>query len=93
MAKRFGFHPSIILSSTPGDDVVIGSGSGQSGIVLMDPVPCSYEYWLASEWAEDFIQGDGINEYDFGVWWESCGFSEAEWEEMNPRLDYEEYVG
>ena len=93
MDKRFGFHPTIILSSSGGDGSVIGHGSGQGGVVLEDPVPCSYEHWLTSDWKEDIISDGTIDEYDFAAWWESCEFSKEDWELLNPELDYDKYFG
>lgn len=98
MDKRFGFHPTIILSSSGGDGSVIGHGSGQGGVVL-EATPCSYEHWLTSEWKQDLVgeQGDltpdgTIDAYDFGAWWAANEFGEEDWNQLNPGLDYETYV-
>ncbi len=78
-------------TSNPGNDVVIGGGTGQGTPDDEMPVsPCSYSFWL-EHFGEDIIQGDGINEDDFALWWESNGFSQADWEELNPDLPWGDY--
>lgn len=92
MAKKFGFDPFILLSGTPGDDVVIGGGTGQGGVT--PPVSAmSYSDWLNSDWKEDLIQDGTINEDDYAVWWESWGFSKEAWESLNPDLPWDDYFG
>ena len=93
MAKRFGFHPSIILTAapTPTPTTVIGSGSAQSGVVLPPVGPLSYSAWLASEYAEDLIENGTIDQNDYAAWWEGEDFTQAQWEELNPDMPYEDY--
>ena len=82
MAKKYGFDPFILLSGTPGDDVVTGGGTGQS---TTDPYPCDYDDWLAM-FAVDY-DNNGFDENDYRQWfqnmfgsrpdaqdlWELCG--------------------
>ena len=95
MAKRFGFHPSIILttSGSGGDVGVIGHGSGHGG---SDPVPCNYQTWSSSAWRVDYdFDGDGqysVQEYCW--WWEDMmdendAFTMELWYELNSDLEWE----
>ncbi len=93
MANKFGFNPFIILSSNPGGDViVIGGGTGQGGVTI-PASPISYSDWLNSEWRDDYFLDETIDETDYAIWWETCGFSQSDWERLNPGLDWDEYFG
>ena len=92
MAKKSFVAPMILLNSEPGDDVVIGGGTGQGSPDGVPASPCSYSFWL-DHFKEDIIQDDIIDEYDFGTWWSSMGFSKDDWENLNPALSWDEYVG
>ena len=93
MANKFGFNPFIILSSNPGDDViVIGGGTGEGG-VTPPTSPMSYSAWLNSDWAEDIIENGTIDEYDYAAWWEAWGFTKGDWDDLNPSLDWDDYFG
>ena len=90
MAKRIGFSPLILLGDTPGDDTVIGGGTGQGGV--NPPVgPMSFAEWQQSAWAEDYL-GDGSFDFgDYCMWWESWGFSRELWEQMNPGESWDDW--
>ncbi len=93
MAKRIVFNPLILLGDTPGDDTVIGGGTGQGGVNPIGAAPCNFSFWVnnyaTSEWD---ATGDGYDYYDFGDWWRAQGFSESDWNELNPGYDFYEYV-
>ncbi len=82
MAKRNGFNPFILLSSNPGDDIVTGGGSGQSG---SDPISISYQAWLNSTWCDDYVPATpGIDEVDYVVWFFSNdGFTMDDFNEVS----------
>lgn len=95
MAKRVGFHPSIILrGSSEGDFVVIGGGSGEGG---SHPVPCSYHDWLNSVWAEDDFDFDGDGSFsvaEYCAWWSdqmgtNSPFTMELWYELNQGLTWD----
>ncbi|MBQ6116869.1 MAG: hypothetical protein IJL08_06055 [Oscillospiraceae bacterium] len=92
MNKRTFIAPYIVLSgiSSGGDDNVIGGGTGQGG---SDAVPCSYEAWLESVWKADLFLDGQINEDDYAMWWEGNGFSQEDWELLNPDLPWDDYFG
>jgi hypothetical protein len=82
MAKRIGFNPLILLGDTPGDDTVIGGGTGQGGV--KQPTAMSFEQWLNSEWREDLILDGTVDIKDYATWWESWGFDMNLWSQLNP---------
>lgn len=86
MAKKIGFKPSIILRDIgiPGDDVVIGGGTGQS---TTDPFPCSYAEWQIM-FIDDYDLDDDYDFDDYGQWWADNGFSLEDWVELNPDVDF-----
>lgn len=92
MAKKLGFNPFVVLTAppVPTDVIVIGGGTGEGG---SHEVPMSFHDWLNSAWAEDFIMNDIIDEDDYAIWWENCGFSKEDWEDLNPDLDWDDYFG
>ena len=85
MAKRKFSQPLVILSTTPGDDVVIGGGTGQGTI---DPYPCSFGEWQKL-FEDDYLPDDTIDFNDYVQWWADNGFSLEDWEEYNPGVDFE----
>lgn len=90
MNKRQFIAPYILLSTGGGS--VVGPGSGQGG--LDQPAsPMSYSDWLSSDWAEDIILDEEINEEDYAAWWESWNFSREDWIRLNPTLSWEDYFG
>ncbi len=94
MNKRRFIAPYIALTGLDGGESggVIGGGSAQNGVPT--PVePMSYEAWLESDWAEDLIQNDTIDQWDYALWWESWGFSQEDWVRLNPGLDWDTYMG
>ena len=90
MAKKNGFAPFILLSSgEPGDDIVIGGGTGQGGV---NPVvyPMGFDAWYASDWAEDYVPAtEGIDMVDYVVWFFDCGFTMAQFQEVNPGVAWD----
>ena len=93
MNKRQFIAPFIVLSgglNDGGEGGVIGGGSGQGALI---PEMLSYAEWLASDWAQDLFLDGEINEDDYALWWESSGFSQADWEQLNPDLPWEDYFG
>ncbi len=79
MSKRRFIIPYVVLTA-PGDDVVIGPGTGQS---TTDPYACSYEEW------QDLFEGDydydaDLDFDDYVAWWYENGFSEEDWLLFNP---------
>ena len=87
MAKKPGFKPFILMDSgTPGDEVVIGGGSGQGG---SDPIPMSYNEWVASAWATDYNDDGEYTWEEFSWWWEDSGFTMDQWDEYNPDHPWE----
>ena len=81
MAKKKYVVPMLMNSTEPGDDVVIGGGTGQS---TTDPYPCTY-----AEWAVVFGGDDDLDETpgtfdDYKAWWEDNLFSQEDWEKFNP---------
>jgi hypothetical protein len=72
-------NPTIEFNQEPGDDIVIGGGSGQS---TTDPYPCSYKDWLTL-FADDYDLDDDVDFDDYRTWWEENEFSEEEWDEYN----------
>jgi hypothetical protein len=80
MAKKPGFRPLILGSSTPGDDVVIGTGSGQS---TTDPYPCTFADWQTM-FENDNNYDEQITIDDYGIWWANQGFSLEMWNYYNP---------
>ena len=84
MAKRIGFSPLILLGDKPGDDTVIGGGTGQGG-VNPGVVRPSYDSWLNSDLAYDYYPaGEGIDIDDYACWWLDQGFTAEEFEAANP---------
>ena len=92
MAKKHGFNPFILLSGEPGNEVVIGGGTGQGGVDTPTS-PMSYNDWLQADWAEDIILNGTIDEDDYAAWWESWEFSQADWVRLNPDMPWEDYFG
>ena len=92
MAKKLGFNPFVILTAPPQptDVIVIGGGTGEGA---SDAVPCNFESWLDSAWADDLFQNGTIDEVDYAIWWESNGFTKEDWEDLNPDLPWEDYFG
>ncbi len=90
MSKKRFVLPYVALTVNDGGDVtIIGGGTGQGG---SDAIPISYQAWLESTWAEDLVgEGNGIDENDYAVWWESNGFTQEDWEDLNPDLPWDEY--
>ena len=89
MAKKPGFKPFILMDSgTPGDEVVIGGGSGQGG---SDPFPMSYKEWAGSAWSEGYdIDGSGdFSHEEFAWWWVDNGFSVDDWTLNNPDIPWD----
>ena len=85
--SRKAFTIPFILSTgnNPGDDIVIGGGTGEGG---SDPVACSYDAWLRSVWVYDY-NGDGYDFDDYCNWWldqyaqNPNAFSPEVWSEFN----------
>jgi len=93
MSKRKFIAPYIILGVTGSDSGgVIGGGSGQGG-VERPTNPMSYAAWLESDWRDDLLIDGEINEDDYAMWWESWGFSQEDWENLNPDLPWDDYFG
>ena len=90
MAKRYEFNPFIVLTGSGDGGSVIGGGTGQGGVTI-PAEPMSYEDWLDSDWAQDYILDDNINEYDYAAWWDTCNFSQSDWVRLNPNLPWDDY--
>ena len=92
MSKRTFSLPVINFSGDDwgGEGGFVGGGSGQGGTGT-NATPMSYTAWLASDYAEDVIQNDIIDEYDYAAWWMSNHFSQSDWEDLNPGLDWYDY--
>ncbi len=88
MSKRQFIAPYILLSGGEGSQT--GTGSGQGG---SDPVPVSFAAWLESVWRADIIADGTIDEEDYATWWESNGFSQEDWNQLNPDLPWDDYFG
>lgn len=73
-------NPIILFQDEPGDDIVIGGGSGQS---TTDPFPCTYKEWQTM-FEEDYDLDEDIDFDDYGTWWADNGFSLADWNSINP---------
>lgn len=87
MAKKIGFMPKIILRDiTPGDDTVIGGGTGQS---TTDPFPCDFADWQTM-FAEDYDLDEDIDFNDYATWWEENEFSMDDWDRLNPGTPFPE---
>ena len=77
MAKRIGFNPLILLGGTPGDDNVIGGGTGQGAL---NPFPMSYSDWTTSGFQEGYdFDGDGYEMEEYAAWWDDCHFTYEQW--------------
>ena len=75
MAKKKYVSPFVLLS-TPGDDVVIGGGSGQSG---QEAWLCDYEEW-ETMFKGEYDGNDGITFNDYAIWFAfNMGGSLEEW--------------
>ena len=85
------FSVPVIMQGEPGDDIVIGGGSGEGGSDAISAY--NYHDWLNSIYAEDLIQDGEINEWDYVAWWENHNFSQEEWEILNPDMPWDEYFG
>ena len=88
MSKKW-FYPILFSQDTPGDDIVIGGGTGQT---TTDPYPCSYDDWLVL-FSDDYdYDGDDTagTRNDYRTWWEWMmedypdKFNEDNWKEFNP---------
>ena len=94
MDKRFGFHPSIILSTSGGDAGVIGHGSGHGS---SNPVPVSYDTWTKSVWnaGYDFDEDGEFSFEEYCDWWadrmaeNGDVFTMDLWAELNPGREWE----
>lgn len=75
---------SLIPDPDPSGDDVIGGGTGQS---TTDPYPCSFADWQIM-FAEDYDLDEDIDFDDYGQWWADNGFSEDDWAELNPGVDF-----
>ncbi len=80
MAKKFGFAPLILASSSEGDGNVIGPGSGQS---TTDPYPCSFADWRIL-FEDDNNHDEQITIDDYGIWWARQGYTLEMWNYYNP---------
>ena len=83
--KRFVL-PYVALVSDGGGGSVIGQGSGQGGLDLPDPTPCSYASWLDSSWKTDYNDDGQFSVEEFAWWWMDQEFSPEDWAELNPDL-------
>lgn len=83
--KRFN-APFIFFEgdNTPGDDVVIGGGTGQT---TTDPFECTFAEWQTL-FADDYDLDDDVDFDDYGQWWADNGFSEDAWDEKNPGVPF-----
>lgn len=93
MAKRIGFNPLILLGDNPGDDNVIGGGTGQGAL---NPFPMSYSDWKTSGFQEGYdINHDGVFDHEeYGYWWEACNFTYEQWIACgNTAEQWAEYFG
>ena len=73
-----------------GDETVIGGGSLQGGSGT-SASQMAYSAWLASEYADDIILDDVINEYDYAAWWLANNWGQSDWERLNPGLPWADY--
>lgn len=90
MKKAFSI-PFILPMEGGGDGNETGLGTGQGGVTL---TPMDFDSWFNSEWCEDYIQDDSIDMYDFGAWWDACGFTFQQWLDKGYTAEqWEEYVG
>ena len=80
MARKFGFAPLILASSSEGDGTVIGPGSGQS---TTDPYPCSFADWQVM-FEFDYNLDESIGFDDYGTWWAQQHFTLEQWNYYNP---------
>ncbi len=86
MAKKHGFQPYVMLSSTPGDGNVTGGGTGEG---TTDPFPMSYSDWSNSGMQDDYNLDGTIDFNDYGTWWADNGFGLEAWESFNPGVDWD----
>ncbi len=87
MARKKFSAPFILFNDDPGDDIVIGGGTGQS---TTDTFVCSYDEWLKL-FADNYDMDDEeiIDFNDYGQWWADNGFSVEDWERFNPGVPFE----
>ena len=91
MAKKKGFNPFILLGDAPGDDNVIGGGTGQGA---MNPFPMGFSAWQTSGFQEDYdLDQNGTFDFlEYTYWWKDCKFTYDQWKACgNSDADWETY--
>ena len=84
MAKKKFASPFLILSGLgdPGDDEVIGGGSGQSG---QEAWLCDFDDWCIM-FFEDVDGDTDIDEYDYYLWFKGLGGDDELFASLNPGM-------
>lgn len=86
MAKKMFINPFIVLSATPGDDVVPGGGTGQT---TTDPFPMAYgDEWKTMFGEDHDLDGEEGTFDDYGTWWADNSLGLDSWNEFNPGVPW-----
>lgn len=81
------FKQPYIFGLTPGEDIVIGNGSGEDGFDPDQPNAVSFASWM-EHYAEDIDGSQEIDYQDYLIWWGSYDFTQEDWEDVNPDIPW-----